>query len=201
MELEARPHLDPRDSTDESLVWSLESFENHHRAVRFIRQFKSLLCVYSPKVHQLYGSYEVVVPRDQRRQLVVLPDLFSFHDTWYHLPRRALQRTGLLILPGDLVGRAGLHMRIPFGNGRRGRVVPLAQGLRTVRHDYRENHSDFLPVITRGDLRALRRRTPLLHLHRLDPGAMRDKSRFEIEDMAGTIRERLHKLTATQPTP
>lgn len=182
-----------------ALTRALSGVWRPSRAVRFVRRFQNVLCVYSPRVHQLYGSYEVVVPRDQTRDLVVFPDLFAFHDTWYHIPGRALQRTGLLVLPGEMVNAEGLHIRIPFGDGRRGRVVPLSRGLRAVRREWHERGRPFLPVITRGDLRALRRRTPLLHLHRLEPRAMHDKSRFELSDISGAIQERLRRLGDTGP--
>jgi hypothetical protein len=191
MHLTPLNHFDPLDHTDESLIWNLNGFRDHMRAVNFVRRFRQYLCVYSYGVHQLYGSYEILVPRRQNSHLVVVPDLFSFHDTWYHLRDKALRRTGLMILPGELVGREGLYLRIPFDDGRRGRAVPLANGLRAIRRQWQEKGDDFLPVITRGDLRAVRRQTPLLHLHHLDVRAMRDKSRFEINDMSRTIRERM----------
>lgn len=198
MELKPHPSLEPLDSTDESLVWSLEAFQNHLRAVRFVRQFQSLLCVYSPRVQQLYGSYEVVAPRDHKQELVVFPDLFAFQDTWYRIPEGALQRTGALVVPGELVQAGGPHLRIPSSDGPRGRVVPLATGLRAMDRDYQQRGQPFLPVITKGDLRALRRKTPLLHLHRLELRSMGDKSRFELTDIAGTIRSRLRKLTGPE---
>lgn len=191
VKIEPNPRFDPLDATDESLIWSLQAFENQMRAVNFVRQFSEILCVYSPKVQQLYGSYEIVVPRRENRQLVVVPDLFAFQDTWYHITTRALERTGLMILPGELVRREGLHLRIPFDNGRRGRVVPLQNGIRAISRSFRDQGRDFLPVITRGDLRALRRKTPLLHLNSLNLKPMADKSRFELNDIRNTIRSRL----------
>ena len=48
-------------------------------------------------------------------------------------------------------------------------------------------------MLTKGDLRAFRKQAPMLKLHRLDLREMRDKSRFELNDIRNGVR---HKLNA-----
>ena len=114
--------------TDESLVWSLREFENRRRALEFVRHFSRSLSIYSNKVDQIYASYEVQLPNAGGEELVVVPDMEAFTETWYSIPERAVKQTGYTILPGGVVGKTGLFLHIPFDDGSKGRAVPLAAG-------------------------------------------------------------------------
>lgn len=178
--------------SDESLVWSLEAFQNHQRAVAFVNHFSQYLCVYSSKVHQLYASYDIIVPMSGELELVVSPHLEEFLDTWYEIPEAAVVPTGYTILPGSVVQRQGafLHMAASGAAGK-GRAVPLTAGLKEVSEALDAQGDVFLPVITKGDLREVKKQDPTLHLHRLDLSAMKNKSRFELTDMRNAIRKKL----------
>lgn len=177
---------------DESLVWSLDAFQNHQRAVAFVNHFSQYLCVYSSKVHQLYASYDIVVPIKGELELVVSPHLEEFLDTWYDIPEAAVVPTGYTILPGSVVQRQGafLHMPASAGGGK-GRAVPLTAGLKEVSEAFDTDGDVFLPIITKGDLRAVKKQDPTLHLHRIDLSVMKSKSRFELTDMRNAIRKKL----------
>jgi hypothetical protein len=179
--------------SDESLIWSLREFEDHRRAVEFARHFRSALCVYSSKVDQIYARYDILVPQGQGTELVVVPDLDAFTETFYGIPEKAIQDTGYTILPGGAVGRSGLFLHIPLAGdkGSKGRAVPLAAGLRAVADEFANDGRDFLPILTKGDLRSFRKQAPMLHLHRLNLDALSDKSRFEINDVKSTIMQKL----------
>lgn len=179
---------------DESLIWSLRDFEDHRRAVEFARHFRSALCVYSSKVEQVYARYDIMVPRGSIEELVVVPDLEAFTDTFYGIPEEAIVDTGYTILPGGAVGRSGLFLHIPMGEGSKGRAVPLAAGLRAVADEFIKDGREFLPILTKGDLRSFRKQAPMLHLHRVDLEAMKDKSRFELNDMKTTIKQKLRDM-------
>jgi hypothetical protein len=180
--------------SDESLIWSLRDFEDHRRAVEFARHFRSALCVYSSKVEQVYARYDIMVPRESVEELVVVPDLEAFTETFYGIPEAAIVDTGYTILPGGAVGRTGLFLHIPMGEGGKGRAVPLAAGLRAVSDEFQKEGREFMPILTKGDLRSFRKQAPMLHLHRVDLDAMRDKSRFELNDLKSTVRQKLREV-------
>lgn len=186
--------------SDESLVWSLREFEDHQRALNFVQHFRESLCVYSGKVEQLYARYQVRLPEASDDELVVLPELDEFTETWYFIPERAVRNTHYTIVPGAVVGASGLYLHVPFNERGRGRAVPLATGLRVVADEYTERGEDFLPILTKGDLKAFRRSAPMLQLHRLDLSRMRGKSSFELAEIRRAILGKLrHVLGAGAP--
>lgn len=179
--------------SDESLIWSLRAFDDHQRAVAFVEQFRASLCVYSSKVNQLYAKYDIVVPPEAHADLVVSPDLEAFTETWYSIPVKAVLPTGYTIMPGSMVGKPGLFLHMPF-EGNRGRVVPLEAGLRVLEEEYGARGEHFLPILTKGDLRAFRQQSPMLHLHHLSCKHMPEKSQFELRDISSTIRKKLRRI-------
>ena len=80
------------------LAWELDEFINRERAMDFVMQFESTLCVYSPSVEQLYSTYNMYFPEDEARKLVILPDPGAFHDTFNKIFKSAVQRTGLYVV-------------------------------------------------------------------------------------------------------
>ena len=44
------------------LAWDLEEFNHRQRAMDFVMQFESTMCVYSPSVEQLYTTYNMFFP-------------------------------------------------------------------------------------------------------------------------------------------
>ncbi len=182
----------PGSLVDESLIWSLMAFRRHERAVSFATQLSRRLCVYSSKVHQLYASYDILVPEDGGgAELVISPHLENFLDMWFSIPEAAIRSTEFTIVPGHIVQREGLALHQTGGGAGQGRVVGLEPGLRLLREQYELRNDVFLPVITKGDLRAFRKEEPVMHLHRLDFNAMGDKSAFELRDIREGILKRL----------
>lgn len=180
--------------SDESLVWSLRDFDDHRRALEFVRHFSTSLAVFSNKVNQLYAKYEVELPAATGEELVVIPDLEAFTETWYSIPERAVCQTGYTIIPGGVVGKTGLFLHIPFAASGKGRAVPLEAGLRAVSDEFVQRGEAFLPLLTKGDLKVFRQQAPMLQLHRLDLSAMSDKSRFELDDIRNGIKQKLRNL-------
>jgi hypothetical protein len=176
--------------SDESLIWSLSEFDDHRRAVEFVRHFRDSLCIYSHKVEQIYACYDVIVPPGDTPDLVVVPDLEAFTETWYSIPEKAILSTDYTIVPGGVVGRSGLYLHIKGANGK-GRAMPLVAGLEQVSAELEQRGEEFLPMITKGDLRAFQKQAPMLHLHRLDAQVMQDKSRFELNDIRNSMRKKL----------
>ena len=179
-------------ATPGHLVWQLDHFKNHRRAIRFVQQFQDTLCVFSAPVGQLYTNYEIAVPEGQDRSLIILPNPYAYHDTFNGLPEDSARATGINIIPGELAGGNGLHMLIPLRGktGRTVRRVPLATGLRALlRHETAQR--PFLPVITKGDLRAFDKDNPSLHLHRLLPDRLSGISAMELNGIRRAIRDRL----------
>ena len=61
----------------EHLIWKLDQFDNHKRAVNFIKQFQETLCVYSAPVQQLYTNYDISLPDDDDRSMIILPNPYA----------------------------------------------------------------------------------------------------------------------------
>lgn len=174
------------------LIWQLNHFDNHQRAIRFVKQFQETLCVFSGPVSQLYTNYEISVPEADDRSLIILPNPYAYHDTFNGIPENSVKPTGINIIPGDLVGKEGLHITLPMlRNGERVvRPVPLKAGLWALMKREKED-APFLPVITKGDLRAFRKDDPCLHLHRIIPARLTERSRMEVSSIQRVIREKL----------
>lgn len=175
------------------LIWQLNHFDNHQRAIRFVRQFQETLCVYSGPVSQLYTNYEINVPEADDRSLIILPNPYAYHDTFNGIPEESVRPTGISIVPGELVGRDGLYLMLPMHkDGRRvARPVPLRAGLWALMKRDRPD-DPFLPVITKGDLRAFRKDDPCLHLHRIIPARITERSPMEVNGIRRVIREKLN---------
>ncbi|PKM21490.1 MAG: hypothetical protein CVV10_09105 [Gammaproteobacteria bacterium HGW-Gammaproteobacteria-14] len=173
--------------SDESLIWSLSEFDDHRRAIEFVRHFRDSLCIYSNKVEQIYASYDVIIPSGVDSDLVVVPDLEAFTETWYSIAEKAILSTPYTIVPGGVVGRSGLYLH----EAGKGKAVPLAAGLQAVSEEFEKNGDEFLPILTKGDLRAFRKQAPMLHLHRVNCKVMEEKSRFELNDIRTSIRKKL----------
>jgi len=92
------------------LAWDLEEFNHRQRAMDFVMQFESTMCVYSPSVEQLYTTYNMFFPSELERKLVILPDPTVYHDTFFHIDSAAVVATGLYIIPGELIDRQGLFL-------------------------------------------------------------------------------------------
>ena len=106
---------------NEHLVWDLTRLSDHERATRFVMRFQESLCVYSPPVEQLYTNYEIIVPDEDGRKLIILPNPHAFHDTFSHINQDAVVQTSLFIAP-DKEGK--LQLLVPLSNGSR-RAMPL----------------------------------------------------------------------------
>ena len=171
---------------NEHLVWSLEKLTDHQRATRFAMQFQKTLCVYSGPVQQIYSNYEIIVPEDNARKLLILPNPYAFHDTFNHIPETACKQTGFFIIPDE---KGALLLHIPLKDGT-SKDVPLKVALNAIRK--RQKPEDpFLPVVTKGDLREFKKDQPALHLHRIVLPVLTKQSDLEKRSIQKTIEERL----------
>jgi hypothetical protein len=173
-------------ATNEHLVWSLEKLSDHQRATRFAMQFQKTLCVYSGPVQQLYTNYEIIVPEDDKRKLLILPNPYAFHDTFNHIPETAVRPTGFYIVP-DERGALLLHISLKDGTTK---DVPLKVALNAIRKRARPD-DPFLPVVTKGDLREFRKDVPSLHLHRIVLKDLLKQSDLEKRGIQKVVEERM----------
>jgi len=180
--------------TNSDLAWDLDDFSQAQRAMDFVLQFETTLCVYSPSVEQIYSTYNMFFPDDWDRKLVILPDAGAYHDTFYHVDRIAVTATGLNIIPGELLGREGLFLANVDENRSLGaRQVPFEAGLRAIIAN-RPDDEPFLPVLAKGDLRELQQSWPVLHLHRVNPAAIDNMSNLDKTNLTNVITEKLESL-------
>lgn len=176
------------------LAWDLDDFNHRERAMAFVKQFETTMCVYSPSVEQLYTNYTMYFPQEWHRKLVILPDPAAFHDTFFHIQTEAVVSTGLYIVPGELLGRPGLYLANVKQNRTLGdRQVPFEAGLRAIMNK-RAGDDEFLPVLAKGDLREFEQSWPVLHLHRIKPKVLSRLSALDRNSLATVIQEKLEAL-------
>jgi hypothetical protein len=173
---------------NEHLVWDLTKLSNHDRASRFVMRFQQSLCVYSPPVEQLYTNYEIIVPDDDARKLIILPNPNAFHDTFNFINESAVVQTSLFIAPDE---QGKLQLLVPLSNGGQ-RAMPLGVGLNFIQTKLGPN-VPFLPVLAKGDLREFDKSTPILHLHRIVLSKITRNSDLEIRAICKVIQDRLIK--------
>jgi hypothetical protein len=182
-------------STDEQnkdLVWDLDSFQRRQLAADFIKRFENKLCVYSSSVEQLYTNYGIYFPEEESRKMVILPDPYAYHDTFQNVPEQAVVRTGMNIVPGELVGKNGLYLTVPVksGDGRQAKVIALQAALRLI-GERRGPDDPFLPVLVKGDLREFKQRAPMLHLHCVQLNKLGRRSELERSSIRRVITAKL----------
>jgi len=178
------------------LIWALDKVHQPQRSMNFVKRFENKLCVFSPAVKQIYTNYSMCFPESfsTDNNMVILPDPFSFHDTFSHINADAIQATGLHIIPGDLINKKGLHLLVVNEHKNiRSMPVPFQQGLEQIliRSD---SESPFLPIITRGDLRNVNKKIPSVHLHRIHLDKLTDISALERMSLRKTVTDKLVKL-------
>jgi hypothetical protein len=171
-------------------VWDLEAIKNRTRAINFIMQFRKTLCVYSRPVKQLYSNYDIFLPQDQDKKLVILPNPTSPHDTFNGIPSEAVTPTGLNIIPGDLVGKKGLYLSLPVKGSSKPRALPLTAGFHAIikRHT---PEKPFLPVLTKGDLRELKTDVPCIHLHKIHIDKIEGLSGLDLQGIVNAITDKI----------
>ena len=176
--------------TNADLAWDLDDFAQAQRAMDFVRQFETTLCVYSPSVEQIYSTYNMFFPEDWDRKLVILPDSGAYHDTFFYVERDSVTATGLYIIPGQLIGKKGLYLANVDENRSLGkRQVPFETAVRAIMAN-RPDDDPFLPVLAKGDLRELEQSWPVLHLHRVRPLALSQMSNLDRSNLANVVEEK-----------
>ncbi len=156
--------------------------------------FENRLCVYSNSVEQLYTNYNIFFPKEENRRLVILPNPYAHHDVFHGVPEEAVSATGLNIIPGEMIGKSGLFLTIPFKSGKtRYRAVPLQVGLRVI-NSQRPEDRPLLPILKKGDLRELEASTPCLHLHSINMEHLSHLSNLQSKGIHDVIVERLQVI-------
>ena len=179
------------------LAWELDDFTDRQRAMDFVTQFESTMCVYSASVQQLYTNYEVFFPKKSER-IVILPDQAAYHDTFFHINTNSVLATGLYIIPGELIDKTGLFLANISGTRDLGkRQIPFEAGMRAIIGN-RPADDPFLPVLAKGDLRELEQSWPVMHLHRVKPKALEDISELDRSSLGNVIGEKLESLFVAQ---
>jgi len=180
------------------LAWDITEIRNRERAIEFVMQFETTLCVYSPLVEQLYSTYNIYFPEEYDRKMVILPDPGAFHDTVHGVLPSAVQTTGLYIVPGGLIGREGLFLANVSGERKLGnRQVPFEAGIRAIMKN-RPEDDPFIPVLAKGDLREFEDEWPVLHLHRVKLSELPEMSALNHTNIQNGVMEKLETLFINQ---
>ena len=176
------------------LAWDLDDFNDRQRAMDFVMQFESTLCVYSPSVAQLYTTYNMFFPREWERKLVILPDPAAYQDTFFHIDPKAVAATGLYIIPGEMIDKDGLYLsNVQEDRTLGNRQIPFEPGMRAIMKN-RPEDDPFLPVLAKGDLRGFQRSWPVMHLHRIKPKVLAEISELDRAQLENVILEKLESL-------
>ena len=183
---------------NEDLAWDLDDFTYSERAMEFVMQFESTLCVYSPSVEQVYTNYNMFFPKEWEGKLVILPDPTAYHDTFFNIEAKGVAATGLYIVPGQLLNRQGLFLANIDENRNLGnRQIPFEAGIRAIMKK-RPANDPFLPVLAKGDLREFEQSWPVMHLHRVKPMVLSQLSDLDRSSLANVITEKLESLFLEQ---
>jgi hypothetical protein len=180
---------------NEHLVWDLSRLSDFVKANRFVMGFRTSLCVYSPPVEQLYTNYDLVVPKDNERKLIILPNPHAAHDTFNHINADAIVPTNVFITP---TAEGKLQLMLPMKGGR-WHLIALARGLNALQEKLGAD-DPFLPVISKGDLRELSPSRPMLHLHRIILKKVQRHSDMEIRAIRRVIQGNLTEHYGFNPS-
>ncbi|GAA3924758.1 hypothetical protein [Litoribacillus peritrichatus] len=180
---------------NEDLIWDLDDFGKQQLAKQFAMLFENRLCVYSESVEQLYTNYSMNFPSNQNSKMVVLPNPYAYHDTISHINFDAIKPTGIVVLPGELVGRSGLHVTILVKNKHvANKPIPFKKAIAHVVGTHKKAGDTFLPVLVKGDLREFNQTLPYMHLHRIKPEFLAMLSEFDRSDIERVVSDKLKKL-------
>lgn len=180
------------------LAWDLDDFSHRQRAMDFVTLFEDTLCVYSPSVQQLYTNYSVFFPQEWEGRLVMLPDPAAYHDTFFHIDPEAVVRTGLYVIPGELIAKQGLYLaNVDQDRSLGKRQIPLEAGMKAIMRQ-RPQDDPFLPVLAKGDLREFEHAWPVMHLHRLKIKVLERISDLDRHSLSAVINEKLGSLFVNQ---
>ena len=187
----------PQHDAAKDLKWDLSSIHDEGQAISFVRRFEKYICVYSKLVEQLYSNYSIHVPQNESGNLVILPDPYAFHDTFFYLSTKAVSRTGLHIIAGEMINKQGLYLATitsqPNSNKKVLKTISFREGIRRILKNAPDS-DPFLPVVMKGDLRQMKDRLPCLHLHRLHLSKLKHISHFDRMELKRTITSKLMAL-------
>lgn len=186
--------MDSSSSNNNDLVWALDALSDKSIAQEFVLKFENRLCVYSPSVQQVYSNYSMHFPIEEDRNLIILPSPYAFHDTFNHVNNGSVLKTGMHIIPGEVMGRKGLYL-LTLSKSQPGKFKPISlpQAIEMITKQQTKDNP-FLPVLVKGDLKPFRSKVPCLHLHRLNPNKIEGLSQFEVSDIRNCLHEKFVAL-------
>ncbi|WP_163834151.1 hypothetical protein [Spartinivicinus ruber] len=179
-----------------SLYWDLHINRNKLSALNFFKKVSAGLCVYSPNVEKLYSHFEVVLPKDnQKEHLIILPNPYNFNNGFNHISEKYLINTGILLLPGECIHKNGIIIAIPKHKKNTYRLLPLPIGGQLVINRFKEKYqTPFLPVLLNPDLRNFHSHRPFIHLFRIRLNEYDELPLSIKSEITMTIRNKLSYL-------
>lgn len=187
------------DASNRDLVWDFLGFKQRQLAAQFICRFENKLCIYSGSVEQLYTNYSIYFPEEESRKMVILPNPYAYHDTFQNIPESAVVRTGMNIIPGEVLGKTGLFLTVPVRSGdvskkNQAKVIPLHTALKSI-SARRSPQDPFLPVLIKGDLREFRQQAPMIHLHCIRLPLLGERSELERGSLRRVVEQKLPSIS------
>jgi hypothetical protein len=183
------------EKVNNDLVWGLEGINERKRAIDFVMKFENKLCIFSGSVEQIYTNYNLYFPESQNHNMVVIPNQYAYHDTFNHVNDEAIVDTHFDIIPGEMIGKTGLYMRVPYKEGGKINVRPIPFRFAIERMLVAQNAANpFVPVLVKGNLREFELTNPYLHLHRIQIDKLDRLSQFEQDDIKRVVWDKLKSL-------
>jgi hypothetical protein len=182
-------------SSNGDLVWGFEGISQRQRAIDFVMKFENKLCIYSGAVEKLYTNYSLYFPASENSAMVIIPNQFAYHDTFNNLNEESIVDTSFDIIPGEMIGKTGLYLRVPFKEGSvlTTRPVPFRYAVERMLLNS-SGQNPFIPILVKGNLREFELKNPYLHLHRVDLSKIQKLSEFEIKDIQRVIWGKFQEL-------
>jgi hypothetical protein len=185
----------PDTPQNSDLIWNLDDFSKRQLAKQFAMLFENRLCVYSESVEQLYTNYSMNFPSHQNSKMVVLPNPYAYHDTISYINSEAIKPTGVVVLPGELIGKNGLHVTVLVKNKHvTNKPVPFKKAIAHIVNTHKKAGEMFLPVLVKGDLREFNQKLPYMHLHKIRTDFLLKLSAFDRSDIQRVVSDKLKKL-------
>ena len=185
------------------LVWGLENINHRQLAIDFVMRFANKLCIYSRTVEKLYSNYDLFFPPAENHSMMIIPNQHAHHDTFNDVNEEAVIDTNFDIIPGEMIGKKGLYVRIPFEDGAiltSSRFVPFRFAIEHMTLNA-AGQKPLIPILVKGNLREFEFTNPYLHLHSINLDKITKLSEFQKRDIHRTIWSKLQDVAAKLPPP
>ena len=181
------------DMIPKDLKMRLSEFSKPELTGRFFKYVGKLFTVYSSSVEKVYTDYKSEVIGTDNEILVVNPNFERFDSIFSFIDNEAVTKTNLKIILAEKDHVKQVLLVGPSAVDGKTICFELKKGLIALMKGQFEGGA-FLPVLKLGELSELPGgNQPVISIHKIDPKALKSRSKFEIEDLSNTILENINQ--------